>query len=121
VAIRDGNALESSTRKSLYTIHFPSSGHQTWYRTRKFSTPQRPLVTEFTRCKDVFDLKKSRVFVVAISHGIALEESINTFGQVAVSLGPHLRGIDGLVDLDDLASYKAVLLVLAEAARLRFT
>jgi hypothetical protein len=33
--------------------------------------------------------------------------------QVALSHGPHLLGLDGLVDLDELASYKAVLLAVA--------
>jgi hypothetical protein len=46
------------------------------------------------RCKDVFE--KSR--------------------QVAVGHGPHLLDLDGLVDLDDLASYKAVLSTFLTAA-----
>jgi hypothetical protein len=54
--LRGGPSVMKSHPNSLYTLHFPSS-----------STPQRPTDTE-SRCKDVF--------VVAISHGIALEKSL---------------------------------------------
>jgi hypothetical protein len=126
VAISHGIALKGpSTQKSLSTFHFPSSGHQTWNCTKRS-----------------FDSKKSFHFPLSFQWPSDMEShwkvphsgrwSLNPRAarmsstwksrQVAVSHGPHLLDLDGLVglvDLDDLASYKAVLL--AEAARLRFT
>jgi hypothetical protein len=82
-----------------------SSGHQTWKRTRFFDSIKSLHYPLSSQRLSVTESRYNNVF---------LDSSTLKSRQVAVSYGPHLLDLDGLVDLDDLASYKAVLL--AEAA-----